>query len=696
MKRLLLLLLLLPALAAAQNTGDSSSNPLLNDYKVNVRAATTANITIATDLNAGDTLDGLTLAANDRVLVKDQTTSSQNGIYVVAAAPYRANDANAWAEMPGSIVYVTAGTVNAGRIYANTSAATGTVGTTAITYGSPRGSIGGGGLTASPVWVTVTADASSETFTTASVHGYSAGDAVIFATTNALPTLQNTDYFEDTTYGPITTLVAGRLYYVATAPTTTTFTLYYYATGGPVTISDAGTGTHSVNLAARQNLVLAVDKDGAIQAQAYDSTENGGNQRGKYALDLQRARENANQVAETNYSTILNGENNRITSTGLSGSVYGKATTIASGYNNSVTNLNAGLVGGRNNIITGTALALVYGERMQVDSGSSDALIALGSQHFGGGQATFLGGGFHNYPNYGGYSTTTSLNAGTVYTGGGGINMQIFGAGTHGYWQGCEFRSNHANKDKAMIRGNLICQSTSHLLTIANGTSRTDELYLMGYYPDYVCDQSSGVNTGTDVFTVTVNVAATALADNLPVRLWSTDALPTLSSGTLNADTTYYLRAVSGSTFKLSTTASDVGLLDITGAGTGILSLTDTWVTTSVAPRWCRFWPNNVYTFDFTIVSTLLSATTPTYAVWKRRAAWIQGAALAEPTLIGAVETVGTDVGSNAGAPPAGWSPNLTVSTDGLHVSVTIQNNDGTARGHHTTAAFEAVQVQTQ
>ncbi len=553
-----------------------------------------------------------------------------------------------------------------------------------------------GGVTATPRWVTVTANAGTETFTTASAHGYSAGDAVIFKTTNALPTLQNTDYFEDTTYGPITTLVAGRLYYVATAPTTTTFTLYYYATGGAVTISDAGTGTHSVELATRRNLVLGVNKDGAIQAQTADSTENGGNTRGKYALDLQRARESATQIAGTNYSTILNGENNIITSTALSGSVYGKATTIASGYNNNVTNIHAGLVGGKNNIVTGTASALVYGERLQVDAGSTDAMIALGSQHFGGGADAFFGGGFHNYINNGGYSTVTSLNAGTVYTGGGGFNIQAFGAGVHACWQGCEFRSNHSNKDKAMIRGNLICHSTSHLLTIANGSTRTDELYLMGYYPDYVCVQSTGINTGTDVITVTTNVSATALADNLPVRIWSTDALPTLSSGTLNADTTYYLRSVSGSTFKLSTTASDAGLVDITAAGTGILSLTDTWVTTSAAPRWLRFWPNNVYTFDFTIVSTLLSATTPTYAGWKRRAAYIQGAALAEPTLIGAIETVGTDVGSNAGAPPAGWSPNLTVSTDGLHVSVTIQNNDGTARGHHTTAAFEAVQVQTQ
>ena len=47
-----------------------------------VRAATTANITIATALNNGDTLDGVTLATNDLVLVKDQSTAIQNGVYI--------------------------------------------------------------------------------------------------------------------------------------------------------------------------------------------------------------------------------------------------------------------------------------------------------------------------------------------------------------------------------------------------------------------------------------------------------------------------------------------------------------------------------------------------------------------------------------------------------------------------------------
>ena len=61
------------------------------DFKQSVRATTTANIT----LSGTQTIDGVALIAGDRVLVKDQTTSNQNGIYVVAAASWsRASDAD--------------------------------------------------------------------------------------------------------------------------------------------------------------------------------------------------------------------------------------------------------------------------------------------------------------------------------------------------------------------------------------------------------------------------------------------------------------------------------------------------------------------------------------------------------------------------------------------------------------------------
>ena len=74
-----------PAHAATKGYVDAARSGL--DVKQSVRAATTGPINIATDLEDGDTLDTtVTLATGDRVLVKNQSTSSENGIYVVQAS----------------------------------------------------------------------------------------------------------------------------------------------------------------------------------------------------------------------------------------------------------------------------------------------------------------------------------------------------------------------------------------------------------------------------------------------------------------------------------------------------------------------------------------------------------------------------------------------------------------------------------
>lgn len=75
------------------------------------------------------TLDGVALVAGDRVLLKDQTTASQNGIYVVAAGAWtRATDADAAAELAGGIVKVQSGTINGGTRWVTTFKSTDTIG----------------------------------------------------------------------------------------------------------------------------------------------------------------------------------------------------------------------------------------------------------------------------------------------------------------------------------------------------------------------------------------------------------------------------------------------------------------------------------------------------------------------------------------------------------------------------------------
>ena len=110
-------------------------------WKIPCRVATTASITIATALNAGDTIDGVTLAAGDRVLVKNQSTASQNGIYVAGVTPARAYDMDQDGttsvpaeEIAGSVVKVLAGTVNGQTYWQTTNVAGGTIGSTSIVW----------------------------------------------------------------------------------------------------------------------------------------------------------------------------------------------------------------------------------------------------------------------------------------------------------------------------------------------------------------------------------------------------------------------------------------------------------------------------------------------------------------------------------------------------------------------------------
>jgi hypothetical protein len=99
-----------------------------------VRVATTANITIATALNNGDTIDGVTLATGDRVLVKDQSTGSQNGVYIAGVTPARAFDMAEGVAAYGAVIYVVDGTANGGKLFKNTNTTVPTIDTTALTF----------------------------------------------------------------------------------------------------------------------------------------------------------------------------------------------------------------------------------------------------------------------------------------------------------------------------------------------------------------------------------------------------------------------------------------------------------------------------------------------------------------------------------------------------------------------------------
>jgi len=110
------------------------------DVKQSVRVATTAAINLSSDLNNGDTIDGVTLVTGDRVLVKNQSTALENGIYVATAsgAASRSSDANGTADTgelkSGTFTFVEEGTVNSDKGFVVSTNGTITVDTTGIAW----------------------------------------------------------------------------------------------------------------------------------------------------------------------------------------------------------------------------------------------------------------------------------------------------------------------------------------------------------------------------------------------------------------------------------------------------------------------------------------------------------------------------------------------------------------------------------
>lgn len=118
------------------------------DCKASVRVVANANIT----LSGTQTIDGISVVAGDRVLVRGQTTGSQNGVYVCAAGAWtRATDADAIGEItPGAFWFVEEGTTYGKTQWRCENTGAVTVGTTSITinqFGAAQTFVAGNGLT---------------------------------------------------------------------------------------------------------------------------------------------------------------------------------------------------------------------------------------------------------------------------------------------------------------------------------------------------------------------------------------------------------------------------------------------------------------------------------------------------------------------------------------------------------------------
>lgn len=163
-----------------------------NNYKASVVVATTANGTFATAFDNASSVDGVTLATGDRILIKNQTDATQNGIYIVQASgvPLRSTDANTWDELVDAMVPVQQGTGNADTLWLCTVNPGGTLGVTNVTFTSfPN-------LTASRAVVTSSTGQLAAATTTATEIGYVNGvTSSIQTQINAkLTTLQADNY----------------------------------------------------------------------------------------------------------------------------------------------------------------------------------------------------------------------------------------------------------------------------------------------------------------------------------------------------------------------------------------------------------------------------------------------------------------------------------------------------------------------
>lgn len=162
--------------AATKLYVDSTAQGL--DVKASVKAATTGNIT----LSGAQTIDGVSIVAGDRVLVKNQSAPAQNGIYVAASGSWaRSSDMDTWAEVPSAFTFVEQGTTQADTGWVCLADAGGTLGTTAIGWAQ----FSGAGTYTAGTGLTLTGSEFSITNTAVTAGSYGSASAVATFTVNA-------------------------------------------------------------------------------------------------------------------------------------------------------------------------------------------------------------------------------------------------------------------------------------------------------------------------------------------------------------------------------------------------------------------------------------------------------------------------------------------------------------------------------
>ena len=352
------------------------------DVKASVLNASTANLT----LSGEQTIDGV-LTSTSRILVKDQSTASQNGIYVTASGAWaRSSDMDNWLEVPGAFVFVEQGSSQADAGFVCTADGGGTIGSTAM----PWTQFSGQGTFTASTGLTLTGTAFSITDTAVSPASYGSTTTIPTFTVNqqgqltaagttatsALTGLSGTNI----TTG---TVAAAR---VATLNQNTTGSAATLTTARAIEVSGAVTGTASFDGSAAINIVTTATSDPTITL-AGDLTGSATlTNLGNATLTATIA---ANSVALGTDTTGNYVGAGATSGSGISGSVSseGGTFTVTSNATSSNTGSTIVLRDGSGNftagIITGTATAARYADLAEMYA--ADGEIAPGTVvHFAG------------------------------------------------------------------------------------------------------------------------------------------------------------------------------------------------------------------------------------------------------------------------------------------------------------------------
>ena len=227
-------------------------------------AATTANISLSSDLQNGDTIDGVTLATGDQVLVKDQSTDSQNGIYTVVSSgtASRSTDFDAIGELSGQMVIINQGSTNDNTIWLCTTNNTVTLDSDSIAFTKITPSNVG------DVTLTGTQTLTNKTITSPIIDGNGAvfegstADAYETTLTPVDPTADRTQYLLNQT-GYVALLNAATTTTITSTPAELNILDGATTTYSELNIMDGDTTATSTTLANADRLV--VNDDGTMK-----------------------------------------------------------------------------------------------------------------------------------------------------------------------------------------------------------------------------------------------------------------------------------------------------------------------------------------------------------------------------------------------------------------------------------------------